>query len=52
MNIEMSTINILLGLIVVLQAWMIKELISLKIKVAVIIDHCPECEKRKHKSVL
>jgi hypothetical protein len=45
MSIDISTINVLLGLIVVLQTWIIKEMIALKIKVAVIVEHCPRCHQ-------
>ena len=47
MNLEVSTVNVLLGIIVLLQSWIIKELISLKIKVAIILEHCPLCDKTK-----
>ena len=50
MNIEMSTVNVLLGVIVVLQTWMIGEIISLKVRVAVISDHCPNCRKNRNES--
>ena len=46
MNIEVSTINLLLGLIVTLQAWIIKELIALKIRVGVLSAECPRCIKK------
>jgi hypothetical protein len=43
MSVEVSTVNVLLGMVVLLQTWIIKELITLKIKVALIADHCPMC---------
>ena len=47
MNLEVSTINVLLGLIVLLQTWIIKQLIGLKVRLAIIAEHCPFCGLRK-----
>ena len=46
MTLETSTVNALLALIVMLQAWMIRELYNLKIRMAVMSDHCPHCRQQ------
>lgn len=43
MSLELSTINVLLGLVISLQVWIIKEMFTLKTKVAIVISHCPRC---------
>lgn len=45
MNIETSTLNLLLGSIVALQVFIIKELFSLKTKLAVVLSRCPYCKR-------
>ena len=45
MNLEVSTINLLLGLIVGMQVWIIRQLFGIKTRLAVISALCPMCLK-------
>lgn len=44
-NLETSTVNVLLGGILAANAWMLKEIISLKKSIAIIAALCPRCRK-------
>ena len=48
MSLETSTINLLLGAIVGLQAWVLLELINLKTALAAIKEHCRICKKHEN----
>jgi len=43
MSIELSTMNVLLGLVITGQAWVIRELFRLKTDIAVITAECKIC---------
>jgi len=42
-NLEISTINTLLGVVILFQAWIVRELFSLRTKLKVMMSHCPHC---------
>jgi hypothetical protein len=44
MSIDTSTANCLLTLVVALQAWIIRELFRVKLKVSIILAHCKHCK--------
>jgi len=43
MTIETSTANVLLSAIVMLQAWIIRELFKINAKICLIVTFCPKC---------
>ena len=43
MNIEPSTLNVLLTAILTLQAWQVREIFRLKERITVLIRECPRC---------
>ena len=45
MVIEPSTLNVLLGAVIALQGWMVRELFRIRSKLDVIAEHCPVCQK-------
>lgn len=47
MSLETSTINVLLGLMVAGQCWIVKEIIGINIKIARMSEHCPHCPDEK-----
>jgi hypothetical protein len=44
MTLDTSTANCLLTLVVALQAWIIRELFRVKLKVSIILAHCKYCK--------
>ena len=45
MNIEPSTLNVLLGAVIALQGWMVRELFRIRSKLDVLASNCPACKK-------
>ena len=43
MNLEPSTLNILLTAILTLQAWQVREIFKVKERLSVLMNQCPEC---------
>lgn len=44
MNIEVSTINAGLLLIVAMQCWIVRQIFTIKTRLAVIASHCHACK--------
>lgn len=43
MNIEPSTLNVLLTAILTLQGWQVREIFRLKERITLLISQCPRC---------
>ena len=44
MNLESSTVNLLLGAIITLQVWIVRELFNLKARLNLVLARCPQCK--------
>lgn len=44
MTIETSTINLLLGAVIALQCWIVRQLFNVKHRISLIIAHCSHCQ--------
>lgn len=47
MTVEVSTVNELLGLSILLQAWIVRKLFSLQTKVSIILNQCQHCKQNR-----
>ena len=47
MHMDLSTGNLLLGGVIALQGWILTELISLKVRVAVLAEHYQQQQAKK-----
>ena len=48
MVIEPSTLNVLLGAVIGLQAWIVRELYRIRAKVDAIAANCPACKVKRN----
>jgi hypothetical protein len=46
MNIEVSTLNTLMAVLIALQAYIVRELFKIKAHIAVMMSHCPHCQEK------
>lgn len=46
MNLELSTVNVLLGCVITLQVWIVRQVFELKKDVALLTCQCPMCRPK------
>lgn len=47
MGIEVSTLNVALGSVIAMQAWIIREVFALKQQISLVQSHCKLCRKEE-----